>query len=127
MSYKGDIIEESLSDKSVLKRFKILDTRVERVTERHKTPWLKQWTLHLVEVPEEDAEKDAELLSKSIDRSQKGSWYVDYKNEHTHYIIFSGRIFKVDRKKPEEYKKVTEYGISLGIPAHQLDFSPSVK
>ncbi len=127
MSYKGEVIEESLTDKNVLKHFKILRTRVEEVTERHKTPWIKQWTLHLIEVPDADAERDAELLSKAIDTSHKSSWYVDYKNETTHYIIFSGRIFKIDRKRPDEYRKVTEYGVSLGIPDYQLDFSPGVK
>ena len=126
MSYKGEIIEESLADKSILKQFRILSTRTEKATKRHKTPWLKQWTLHLVEVPDEDAEKDAELLSKGIDTSHN-SWYVDYKNENTHYIIFPGKVFKVDRKKPDQYRKATEYGVSLGIPGYQLDFSPSVK
>ena len=34
------------------------------------------------------------------------------------------KVFKVDRSKPEEYKEVTQYGVSLGIPDYQLDFSP---
>ena len=37
------------------------------------------------------------------------------------------KVFKVDRSKPEEYKQVTEYGLSLGIPDYQLDFSPHIK
>ncbi|HUC90143.1 MAG TPA: hypothetical protein VMR45_05050, partial [Patescibacteria group bacterium] len=65
-SYQGVIIEESLSDKSVLGDIKILSTKVEEVTPRHKTPWLKQWTLHTVEVPVSEAEAVAQKLSHSL-------------------------------------------------------------
>ena len=50
MNYKGVIIEESLENKDVLKDVTVLGTKVEDVTEGHKTPWIKQWTLHTVEV-----------------------------------------------------------------------------
>jgi hypothetical protein len=33
---------------------------------------------------------------------------------------------KIDRSKPEEYQKATNYGISLGIPKYQVDFAPNV-
>lgn len=52
MNYKGVIIEESLENKDILKGVRVLETKVEQVTEEHKTPWIKQWTLHTVEVPE---------------------------------------------------------------------------
>ncbi len=52
MNYKGVIIEESLQDTSVLDNVRILKTKVEPITPKHKTPWLKQWTLHTVEIPE---------------------------------------------------------------------------
>lgn len=127
MSYKGEIIEESLSDKGILKRFMILSTRTEAVTARHRTPWIRQWTLHLVEVTDAEAEELAGLLSRSLDQGHGGSWYVDYKNENTHYIIFPGKVFRVNRRKPGEYAKAREYGISIGIPEYQLDFSPGVR
>ena len=50
MNYKGVIIEESLENKDILKDVKILETKVEEVVEEHKTPWIKQWTLHTVEI-----------------------------------------------------------------------------
>ena len=52
MNYKGVIIEESLETKDVLERIKILSTKVEQVVDKHKTPWLKQWTMHTVEIAE---------------------------------------------------------------------------
>lgn len=125
MNYKGDIIEESLADKTTLGDVNIIATRVEAVTPDHKTPWLKQWTLHTIEVPESEAATVAEKLSHAIE-TERNSWYIDFKNDTTHFVIFPGKVFKVDRSNPEEYKPVVSYGAKLGIPRHQLDFSPEI-
>src|SRR3989338_3706848 len=119
MNYKGVIIEESLWDKSVLKEVLIKETRVEKVTEEHQTPWIEQWTLHTVEILEERAEEIAERISKSFD-AEHPDWYVDFKNDEYHYIIFPHKVFKVSRNKTEEYQEAVKYGLSLGIPDYQL-------
>lgn len=126
MNYKGVIIEESLENKDVLKEVAILSTKVEPVTEKHKTPWLKQWTLHAVEISENRADEIAEKISKSLDSEHGGSWYADFKNDKFHYVIFRNKIFKVDLSNPK-YREAMEHGISLGIPWYQLDFSPEIK
>ncbi len=126
-SYRGVIIEESLEDKNILGELKILETEVENVTERHKTPWLKRWTKHTVEVPEEEAEDVAKHLAKAIVLGHKGSWYADFKNEKFHYIIFRDKVFKVDRRSKEQYNEANKFGEALGIPSYQLDFSPQIK
>lgn len=123
MKYVGVIIEESLEDKSVLKDVKILSTRVEPIEESHQTPWLSQWTLHKVDISNDQAHDIAEKLSQSLDHKHGGSWYADYKNDKTHYIIFLDKIFKIDRTSAEQYQAATDYGISLGIPVYQVDFS----
>lgn len=125
VNFIGVIIEESLEDKAVLKKIKIVKTKVEKVTERHKTPWVKQWTLHTVEVPERDADSIAKEISESLD--SKHNWYADFKTDEVHYIIYRHKVFKVNRTNKKEYDEATKYGISLGIPAHQVDFSPHVK
>ena len=127
MDYKGVIIEESLADKSVLKDVMILSTKVEKVSEKHKTPWLTQWTLHTVEIPEDKAGDIAAKISKSFDYSHKSAWYADFKNDNFHYIIYKNKFFKIDRDKPKEYQAATDYGISLGIPEYQVDFSPIIE
>lgn len=123
-NFTGVIIEESLKDKKVLDDIEIVKTKVEKVTKEHKTPWLKQWTLDDVVIPEKDADKIANSLSGSLDNNY---WYADFKDEKTHYIIFPNKVFKIDRSKPEGYKAATEYGVGLGIPDYQLDFSPHIK
>lgn len=123
MNYVGVIIEESFGDKSVLAKVKIIDAKVELITPEHKTPWLKQWTLHTVEIPEEDGERIAQEISESFDPKHP-DWYADYKNEKYHFIIYSGKVFKVDLQNPVLYKDAKEYGISIGIPEYQVDFIP---
>jgi hypothetical protein len=123
MDYKGVIIEESLENRAVLKDIKIISTKIEPVTAHHKTPWLKQWTLHAVVIPADDVNKIADGLSKSLENNY---WYSDFKNDKTHYIIFPQKVFKIDRTKAEEYKVATEFGLTLGIPEYQLDFSPYI-
>ncbi|MCX6741622.1 MAG: hypothetical protein NTX24_00380 [Candidatus Pacearchaeota archaeon] len=73
--YTGVIIEESLENVSILKKIKIIKTKVEKVTEKHKTPWLKKWTLHTVEIEENKAKKITEEISHSLE--SKHSWYAD--------------------------------------------------
>ena len=126
-NYKGVIIEESLSNKDVLKKVKILSTKVEKVTDEHKTPWLSQWTLHTVEVSENEAQIIAKEISKSLDYSHDSSWYAYYKNTTHHYIIFRDKVFYIDRKSKEQYDEAKRYGISLGIPEYQVDFAPDDK
>ena len=95
-NFTGVIIEESLENKSVLKNIKIIKTKVEQVTEKHQTPWIKKWTLHTVIIPEKDASFIAKIISESLDSLHQ--WYADYKNDSHHYIIFKNKIFLINRK-----------------------------
>lgn len=121
-NYKGTLIEESLENKTVLKKVKVLSTKVVKVAEKHKTPWLSQWTLHKIEIPENQARQIAEEISHALDTKHSSSWYVDFKNGSHHFIIFRNKIFFVDRERKQQYEEVKQYGISLGIPEYQLDF-----
>ncbi|MAF34734.1 hypothetical protein CMO91_02720 [Candidatus Woesearchaeota archaeon] len=125
MDFTGVIIEESLENPSVLKKVSILKTGVEKVTEKHKTPHLQQWTMHTISVAEDKAEEIAQEVSNSLDIQH--AWYADFKNDAFHYVIFKNKVFKVDRSRPSQYEAVVAYGVSKGIPDYQLDFSPDIK
>ncbi len=122
--FYGTIIEESLEDKSILDRVQVVSTTVKKATEKYKTPWVEQWTLHTVEIEQAEVESIAEKISKALD--SKHNWYADFKNETTHYIIFRDKVFKIDRTNVNQYNEATKYGISLGIPDYQVDFAPNV-
>ena len=124
MNYKGTIIEESLENNKVLKSVKIISTRVEKVTKRDKTPWIKQWTLHTVEIPENKAQDVAGEIAKALDSEH--SWYADFKTKKRHLIIFKNKVFDINRTKAEDYEKARQYGIKLGIPKYQLEFSEEI-
>jgi len=126
MSYIGVIIEESLADKEIINDLKIINTRVEKVTAKHQTPHLNQWTLHYIKIPEDQAEEIARRLSKVLDINN-GHWYADFKSANHHYIIFKEKVFFVDRFSQTEYDQVKKYGISLGIPDYQVDFKAKKK
>lgn len=125
MNFTGVIIEESLEDVSVLNEVKIVATEVESVTESHQTPWVKQWTLHTIEIAPEEAADVAEKISKALDGAHH--WYADYKTDKEHYVIYRDKVFHItDRSDKAQYDAATAYGISIGIPAYQVDFAPHV-
>ncbi len=120
MSYQGVIIEESLSDKSILSGLNIVSTEVEDVTEEHATPWLEKWTLDTIEIPENEIDDVAERISKSFDNDHISNWYADFKNGEHHYIVFPGKVFKLDRTKKSDYEEMAKYGVQIGVPAYQI-------
>lgn len=130
--YTGTIIEEFLENPYILSKLKIVSTKVEAVNDKHQTPWLKQWTLHKVEIPEDQAQAVAETLSETLDSRPheegipKGYWYADFKNAEHHFIIFRNKIFYIDRTSREQYEEAQQYGISLGIPEHQVAFIKNI-
>jgi len=128
MAYRGTIIKESLTDTAVLDNVRVLSKRVIRTTPEDGTPNLKQWTLYSVEIPDDEADTIATALSGSLDSSDtNGHWYADFKSSEKHFIVFPDKIFEIDRSSRAQYQKVVTYGLSIGIPAHQLDFSPDIE
>ena len=125
VNFTGVIIEESLTDKSVLDDVRIVSTKVEPVVEAHRTPWVKQWTMHNVEIAAEKATKIAERISEALDREH--NWYADYKTDKEHFVIYRDEIFHItDRSDKAQYDEATKHGVSIGIPDYQVDFSPHI-
>ena len=124
--FNGVIIEESLTDNSVLNDVNIISTKVEPVTEKHNTPWVRQWTMHIVEIPADKASEVAKKISEALDKNH--AWYADFKTETEHYVVYASKGFHItDRTNKKQYDEATAYGISIGIPDYQVDFSPHLK
>ena len=119
-SFNGKIIAESLLSPAVLKLVSIISTKVIDLGENSSTPWLKQWTIHTIKVSEANALLVSAMLAKALEPDRP--WYIDFKNDETHYIIYVNKIFCVNRRNGELYKQAREYGKKQGIPVAQLDF-----
>lgn len=125
MNFAGIIIEESLTDTSVLNEVKIVSTEIEPVTNEHKTPWVSQWTMHNVEIASEKVVEVAEKISKTLDCEH--NWYADFKTDKEHFVIYRDKVFHItNRSDKTQYDEATSYGISIGIPDYQVDFSPHI-
>lgn len=122
--YRGVVIEESLIDRSVIDDLRVVETEIETVTEGFGTPWLKQWTLRTMEIPDDRIDHVARRVSEAIDPEHAGSWFADFSNGEMHYIVFLKKIFVVHQANLREYDPVAAYARSIGIPAHQLGFLP---
>ncbi len=118
-TFKGTVIEESLANKKVLDRLKITHTNIEPVVASHDTPELSKWTLHNIELESNQIDEVAKQLSRAI----KPKWYAHFYNSDCFVVIFPEKVFSFARKDAKARQEVEEYGISWGIPAHQMDFA----
>lgn len=92
MNFKGLIIKESLKDDSILNDLKIIKSEKEKVTPKHRTPWLLEWTILTVEIPEDNIDEFLEKLKNSLDNEH--DWYVDLKNNKYDITVFHDQIIK---------------------------------
>lgn len=120
MDYKGVIIEESLTNLDIINELEVISSSISESSAASSTPWVKQWTLKTVIIPENKIEFYCEKLATLIDKEHANSWYCDYINDKYHYVIFSNKFFKLDRTNKTDYIKMINYGIQLGIPQNQL-------
>lgn len=103
---KGTIIENSLADKSLLKKVKIMATRQDG-----------DWILHDVLVDEMQVPEIAKAISD-------GPWYIHLwqSGEDEFLILYKDKSFRVRKSDPTSFADAFAYGKSIGIPEEQLDF-----
>jgi len=104
--YKGTIIDNSLSNKDLLKRVRVSKTWQEG-----------EWTLHSVLLDEDQVAE----LSRSLDN---GPWYIHIwkRGQDNVKVIFKDKVFDIKFSDKSTWTEAVEHGESLGIPKEQLDF-----
>jgi len=104
--YKGIIIENSLSNKDVLKKARI-----------DKTWQEGDWILHTVSLDENQVVE----LSRSLDN---GPWYIHVwqQGKDDVKVIYKDKLFDIKSSDKSTWTSAIEHGKSLGIPEEQLDF-----
>lgn len=102
--FKGTIIQNSLADKSILDKVKIVKTWQD-----------KDWTLHDVLVEENQLEE----LQKSL---ADGPWYMNFWKGNDMKVVYKDKIFDIKISDKSTWMDAISHGKSIGIPEEQLDF-----
>lgn len=110
--WRGVIIEESLSDLTLLNRVAIVAT-VKRSLEGDKDSSLR---FHKVEVSELRVETVIQMARATI----KPGWYIHLVNANVMKVIFLGRVFEIHAGDINKFEEVRKYGMRHGIKEEQL-------
>jgi hypothetical protein len=110
--WRGVIIEESLSDLTLLNRVIIVGT-VNRALEGGEDSSLR---FHKVGVPESQLETLIQIARARI----KSGWYIHLVNADVMKVIFSGRVFEIHAGDTDKFEEVRRYGMRQGIKEEQL-------
>jgi hypothetical protein len=73
----------------------------------------------------EAADDAADALAQSLARCllAEGGWYADFTVGNDHVVVFANRIFRYRRGDLAGRAEVVEYGRTVGVPEHQLDWT----
>ncbi len=102
----GTIVENSLADKSVLKKLKITSSRQ-----------AGDWTLHEVQISEGQVRE----LGKNFTNEP---WYAHFwePGKDEIIVVFKDKMFTIRHSDKSTWSGAVAYGKSIGIPDEQLDF-----
>jgi len=109
-NYTGVIIEESLSNKEIIKQLKEISLKVtddENPNDR--------WHIYTVSVTGEEIKKIQQNMAE-------GKWYTDFTNGDEKIVVYKDKMFEYKIGDKVEHAKAVEHGRSIGIPEEQLDF-----
>ena len=106
------IVDKSLKDVTALKRFEILSQTTDG-----------GWVMYKLAVKENNLAETIKFLQPNMN---EGNWYFHAYNEDGSklVIVFKNRAFRTDND-PKHWGSAIKYGISLGTPEEQLDFTPN--
>ncbi len=115
----GVLLEESLSDVSVLTRLN--NTKTETWDVPHAAEFQpKVWTAVSFEVSDADADVIAEALSRVL---KSPGWYIDARLDDWVYVIFPERVFKYRRGDQAGRLQAQEHALAVGVPSGQIDWA----
>jgi hypothetical protein len=118
----GTLIAESIRVGADLSIDGLVVTRIFRRDFPDEPPGMPTtWTL--IEFKAEDTKSD-ELAQKLADvLIAEGGWYADFGVGDHHVVVFAGKVFRYRKGDEAGRAEATEYGLSVGCPADQLDWT----
>ena len=80
----------------------------------------KLWTV--IDFTSEHTDPDALAQALAASLLAEGGWYADFRTDDEHVVVYADRIFRYDRTDAAGRAEAVEYGRSVGVPDHQLDW-----
>ncbi|MFC4022000.1 hypothetical protein ACFOW4_29250 [Micromonospora sp. GCM10011542] len=120
---RGTLIAESLRPSTDLRVTWLCIVRVRRedVSKSASDAQPMVWTLLDFEAADEAADEIGRALSESL--APDGGWYADFSVGDDRVVVFSDRVFRYRRDDRARRAEAVEYGRTVGVPEHQLDWS----
>jgi hypothetical protein len=120
MTYRGDLILESMSKPEMLPPLAVASVRRVRAIHGPELPRLRSWTILTLDVASQDeAHALAVAFSHCADPGHLG-WYLDLLGPDEHLFAFLGRVFTVT--SGDGYAEVLDFCAHRGIPRSRLTF-----
>jgi len=79
------------------------------------------WTFIEFQAEDERADEIAQKLADVL--TAQGGWFADFGVGGDHVVIFAGKVFRYRNGDEAGRAEATEYGLSVGCPADQLDWT----
>jgi hypothetical protein len=115
----GLLIKESLADTNVLELVHITKTESWQASNTAEyQPVL--WTALSFEAVDHQADTIAKKLSYAL---KPQGWYINASTIAHVYVIFPNKVFKYRKGDSIQRAEAKQYGRSIDIPEHQLDWS----
>jgi hypothetical protein len=117
----GTLLAESIQIGAELRMDGLIVTKIFRKDFPDEPPGMPAtWTF--VEFQAED-DRAGELAQKLADvLIAEGGWYADFGVGGDHVVVFAGKVFRYRKGDEAGRAEATEYGLSVGCPADQLDW-----
>jgi hypothetical protein len=116
----GTLIAESIRPGATLTG---VDLRVHKITRADlgsvETGQPRRWTLLEFEAADDDADVLTQQLQDGLD---SGSWFCDFRSESETFVVYADRAFRYPRGDRAGRALAANYGRTVGIPDHQLDW-----
>jgi hypothetical protein len=120
---KGTLLAEGLRIGAALG---VAGLRVTRLTRRDVSASASAaqpsvWTFLDFEADDDLADPLAQSLADTL--LADGGWYADFTVVDDHMVVFAGKIFRYRRGDQSGRATAADYGRTVGVPDHQLDWT----
>jgi uncharacterized cupin superfamily protein/RimJ/RimL family protein N-acetyltransferase len=121
LNYTGEIIVESLQDKSVLElleTYRIKSRRADMSNEQVKVWNINRYCL--------DEQALTEVLPRLENSISTGGWYIHFYSDigNKLYVIFKGKHFLVSKTKDSTWDEMIRFGDSIGVERRWTETIP---